>query len=327
MEQYMPQLLELEERFERYRQRLDELIGEQRGMIDHTVITKGPIGNHTPFFNERTGMKVRKKVLKAPVASDDCRLNHYNAEWRLILVEEFLPCANGFRVIELYRYGERAERLLLSSERLVRLEEFDRAFSDTQLSLSFAGANGYIAEEFRYEGGVLSEILVKRPAMTERHVFQYDGGALAQIVRVCGNGYRELIYSTKKPDYEKIRRELTDKLLEAVGEQGEFACIGIEGFLDQARPMVCVCFTPDPEPPELIADWGCPMTDIVVSDYQFSDTQLRKCVKLTAEILVQLAQEGVLDGKGIWFHQNQVCVCESFQAVRTMLKKAGLEVR
>lgn len=327
MEQYLPRLRELEARFGEYRQRLDDMIGEQRRLIDHTVITKGPIGNHTPFFNERTGMKVRKKVLKAPVASDDCQLNHYDAQGRLIQVEEFLPCANGFRVIELYRYGERAERLFLSSERLARLEEFDRPFSDTQLSLSFAGENGYIAEEFRYDGGVLTEILVKRPAMTERHVFQYDGATLAQIVRVCGNGYREVAFSTKKPDFEKIRRELTARLLEAVGEQGEFACIGIEGFLDQARPMACACFTKDPEPPELIADWGCPMTDIVVSDYQFSDTQLRKCVKLIAEILIQLVQEGVLDGKGIRFHQNQVCVHESFPAVRAMLKKAGLEVR
>ena len=66
--------------------------------------------------------------------------------------------------------------------------------------------------------------------------------------------------------------------------------------------------------------------DALVYDYQFSDSQLRKCVKIIAEILILLVQEGFLTKRGIWFHQNQVCVTEEFSAVRNLCKKAGVEI-
>ena len=37
--------------------------------------------------------------------------------------------------------------------------------------------------------------------------------------------------------------------------------------------------------------------------------------------------ERLLDGKGIWFHQNQVCVCQVFAGVRKVFRDAGVTVR
>lgn len=327
MDAYLPRLRELEERFAYYKLHLDEMIEKQRKLIARTIITKGPVANHTPFYHERIGLKVRSKPLNAVVTNGDCYLNHYDADGRLMMVEEFVGFPDcPFQATELYRYGDRVERLYLPAQRLMRLDEFDHPFADTEISISYAGTNGYIVEEFKYNCGDLAEILIKRPTMTERHVFQYEAGKLAQIVRVCENGYRELMYSTKKPDFEGIRREMYAFLLALIEKQGDYAAVGIEGFLDQSQPSVCVCFTGEAEPPALIADWGCGMMNIPVYDYQFSDSQLRKCVKIIAEILIQLVQEGHIEGKKFWFHQNQVCVTEEFSAVRNMCKKAGVKI-
>lgn len=296
MDAYLPRLHELEELFAYYKLHLGEMIVEQRKLIAQTIITKGPVANHTPYYHERIGLQVRSKPLKAVVTNRDCYLNHYDGEGRLMMVEEYVGFSDcPFQVTELYRYGDRAERLYLSS--------------------SFAGANGYIVEEFKYDGGMLMEVLIKRPTITERHVFRYEAGKLVQILRVCENGYRELVYSTMKPDFERIRRELYTSLLALIKKQGDVPAVGIEGFLDQSQPSVCVCFTRDADPPALIADWGFPMVNLSVYDYQFSDSQLRKCVKIIAEILILLVQEGYLGKKGIWFHQNQVCVTEEFSVV------------
>lgn len=296
MEKYMEKLWELEQRFQCCRDRLQELIGEQRNRTVSTTITKGYGANHTPFYCERIGMKLQGKTLKAVPASGECRRNSYDADGRLIMTEEYMDAWNCFRVSEIYLYGERTERLFLQSECLVRLDEFDNPFCNTNEVLSFAGSNGYIVEEFRYEDERLTEIQVKRPTMKYREVFRYENGTLAQIVRVHENGYKELLFSTKKPDFGKIRQVLTDRISVLAGEQ-DFASIGLEGFLYQAQPMICVCFSGQEQPSELIADWGTPMVDIPVYDYQFSDAQLRKCVKLVAEILVQLVQDGGLAGK------------------------------
>lgn len=327
MDAYLPRLHELEELFGYYKLHLAEMIVEQRKLIAQTIVTKGPVANHTPYYHERIGLQVRSKLLNTVVTSRDCYLNHYDGDGRLMMVEEYVGFTDcPFQVNELYRYGDRAERLYLSSERLVRLDEFDHPFADTEISLSFAGANGYIVEEFKYDGGRLMEIQIKRPTMTERHVFRYEDGKLVQILRVCENGYQELVYSTMKPDFARIRRELYTSLLALIEKQGDVAAIGIEGFLDQSQPSVCVSFTGEADPPALIADWGCPMVNLSVYDYQFSESQLRKCVKIIAEILILLVQEGYLAKKGIWFHQNQVCVTEEFSAVRNLCKKAGVEI-
>ena len=70
--------------------------------------------------------------------------------------------------------------------------------------------------------------------------------------------------------------------------------------------MLCLWVTKESEPPELIADWARKAADVPIWDWMFSDAQLKNCVKLVAEILVELVQEGLLAGKGIWFHQEQV---------------------
>lgn len=100
----------------------------------------------------------------------------------------------------------------LSSGMLAVLSVFDNSFSNTKLSLAFAGRNGFIVEEFIYDGDVLTEIKITRSkakpdSQTEEHKFVYENHKLIQIERICQNGYRELKYTTKKPNFNKIKED------------------------------------------------------------------------------------------------------------------------
>lgn len=325
LEQYRDRLQALQERFDRYAAGLEELIAEASAATIRTVIAKGTLANPTPYDAQRTGEKGKARILKAPVSSDDCRKYHYDGEGRIVMIEEYARFLGCFRVVELFRYGAYAERLRLDAEILVRLFEFDNPFGDTKLCLSYSRRNGFCAEEFCYEGGLLRKVRVIRE-QPEVQEFCYDGQALAQILRICPNGYREVLYTTKKPDLVGIGQMLELRLRQLIGDAGDFQAIGIEGFLDQNQPMICVAFSREEQPPELIADWGVPFSEIAVNDWCFTQSQLKQCVKLIAQLLVQLEQEGLLRGKKICFHQNQVCVTSEFPGVKAVFKAAGLVI-
>lgn len=322
IEKYLERLKAVEVRFYEYRQRQVLIVEQVRNQVVKTVISKGPISEPSPFFWERMGVNPGK-IIKEPMESDWCRRNHYDAGGRLVMVEEYSTFLGCFEPSEIYLYGEQTAFLLFTAQGLTVLREFE-----DDLVLAFAGSNGYIVEEFFRVNGSVQEVRIMRSAVDwwEVHRFHYDGQKLALIERICENGHREVLYTTKKPDFSEIRWQI-DTALRSITEQGGFACLGVEGFLDQPQPMLCLCVSKEKEPPELIADWGGEMIHVPVWEWMLSDAQMKTCVKLVAELLVVLAQEGPLAGKGIWFHQNQVCVSENFAGARNVLKKAGVQVR
>lgn len=332
IDKYSVKLREIENKFHMYSQDLDSIINEQFSAVHRTVITKGLLVNPTPYYYERMGAKVNGKVLQAPIISNDCMKYHYDSDDRLIIIEEYSTFLKKFQLTELYLYNELTERLRLSSERPAALSVFDNAFSNTQLCLVFAGRNGFIAEEFIYDKDVLTEIKISRGCdsfdiKTEIHKFLYESKKLIQIERICQNGYRELKYTTKKPDFSKIKEYIYISLKKLIAEyDGDFSSFGIEGFIDQHIPMLCVCFTNEENPRDLIAEWNSEMHDVQVYDWQLNDSQEKKCAKITAEIIVALVEEGVLKDKQIYFHQNQVCAAQLYSGVKTVFKKAGISV-
>ena len=167
----------------------------------------------------------------------------------------------------------------------------------TRTSFAFAGRNGYIMEEFIYDRDVLTEIKISRKnanldGKTEVHRFFYENQALIKIERICQNGYKELLYTTKKPNFNKIKEDTYNSLKHLItAYKGDFASFGIEGFLDQPHPMLCVCFTTESSPSDLIADWNVQMYDVWMYDWLLNDTQEKKCAKIIAEIVVKLVED------------------------------------
>lgn len=65
------------------------------------------------------------------------------------------------------------------------------------------------------------------------------------------------------------------------------------------------------------------MHDLQLYDWQFNDSQEKKCVKIIGEIIVQLVEEGLLKDKQIYFHQSQVCATQLYSGLKTVFKKAN----
>ena len=329
MEKYLNQLKEIEYKFSCYKRNLDEIIKTVSSEIHHIVISKGRLANPTPYYYERLGRKLMGKIVKHPIISDDCMKYYYDSDNRIIMVEEYSVSMKRFRITDIFLYNERTERLHFSSEILIRLFVFDHGFSNTELCFSFSERNGYCAEEYVYVDSILQEIKISRPETTQEiHRFVYEGQALIQIERVCQNGYHELMYTTKKPNFAKIKEEISQKLKKLIAEyEGTFVSFGIEGFLDQQQPMFCVCFTDDHHPEERIADWHAEMYHLQVYDWQLNDAQEKKCAKMIAEILVELTEVGLLKDKQIFFHQSQICAAQRYTGVKSVFRKSGIIIR
>lgn len=328
---YPEELQKIENRFYEYKKDAETIIRRTSAMIDRTVITKGAIANFTPFHEERMGFKLNGKIITQPIQSNYCMKYHYDSSGRIIMVEEYSVFLNHFMLTEIYLYGkddDSAEKLFFSSGTLERLFVVDHAFENTKRCLSFARRTGCAVEEFVYEDGVLKEVNIGRNDGDHKDTLIYEKDKLIMIKHTWSNGNSKISYTTKKPNFKIIKSDIYNKLRRRIDEQnGKFKAIGIEGFLDQQPSVICVCFTGEEHPGELIADWKTEMESIRVYDWQFNSEQERKAVKIVAEIIVGLVDEGVLLGKEIYFHQNQVCVSQLYSGAKTVFKKAGLCVK
>ncbi|MDE6209788.1 MAG: hypothetical protein K2M73_08990 [Lachnospiraceae bacterium] len=327
IDKYLQQLKEVERKFHYYEKNLDTIIQSVFKQISHTIITKGRIANTCLFDEERLGNKVNGKVVSSLIVSNDCMKYHYDNNNRIIMVEEYSVFLKKFDVIEIYIYREITEKLLISSEILRRLYIFDNPFGKTNLCLSYAGSNGYIVDEYVYEESKLKEILIGRDDGDSKDTFFYEENELIMIEHTSKEGIKRIKYTTKKPKFEKIRKDVYTYLKSAITDyQKDFRAIGIEGFLDQDPPHFCISFENKPIPSELIAEWDSEMETIFVWDFQFDEKQLKKCIKIIAEVIVELVQEGMLRKKLIYFHQNQVVVTQNYPSSKTVLKKAQITV-
>lgn len=334
MKEYEKALLELKESFDLYKSNIDATIENIRKQCVRRVITKNNYYNHTPYFYEIICGKYSSKILDEPIKSDNCYIYWFDSDDRIVLVENYAFVTDSFRICDIFLYNDNiSEHLHFSSEIFTRLDRFDHPFGKTERCLTYAGKNGYQVSEYVYKSDVLIKIINYHGIKFEdcdvvHYDFIYEENKLIQIIREHqSNGYKSICYTTKKPDFERISQNIYSEILEIIRNEGEFTAIGIEGFVDQQLPEICVCFSKDDDPEELIADWKVDMKTITFFDYQLNDVQVKKCLKLISEILTRLVEEGFLKNKLIYFHQNQVSVSQNYSEARKVFKEAGITIR
>lgn len=327
---YADTLAAIQTRFFQYRGGFPALAENIRRQICRSVLTKGRIFNFTPYAAERLGSRLNGKFIPAPIFSDDCMRYHFDSQDRVVMVETFSRFLNKFQLETLYRYHEdgTVEELLLSSELPSRLSVRYMAGERCVRLLSYAHlVKGFIAEDFLYNGVRLREVQISRAEGDYTDAFTYGSGKLSLIVKTYPNGGTRVVYTTRKPNFKAIRQEVSAALKAHIAaRQAPFTAIGIEGFLDQAPPHFALCFETAEAPKDLLADWNCAMEAISVYDFPFSDAQFRRCVKIMAELLVELVQDGTLKDTVICFHQNQVPAASFDAGARAVFRKAGLKV-
>ncbi len=331
IDEYAEQLNKVESQFYEYKANAETIINKVSETVDRIVITNGAIANFTPFAEERKGSKLNGKIIDKPIISNYCMKYYYDSNNRIVMIEEYSTFLKKFMITDVYLYYDSyAEKLWFSSGLLNRLFVFDNPFENTKLCLSFSShfQVGKIVEKFVYEDNILKWIDIGRTEGNHKDICIYEKDKLIMIEKIYPNGNKGLCYTTKRPNFNKIRVDVEANLKRIIREQsGEYTSFGIEGFLDQRQPMISVCFTKEEKPSDLIADWNTTMNDIEVYDWQFNEEQEKKCVKMIAEIIVSLVAEGILSEKQIYFHQNQVCVSQLYAGAKNVFKKENLSVK
>lgn len=331
VEKYANELEKVESKFYEYKDHAENIIKEVSKTINRTVVTKGAIVNFTPFYSERLGSKLNGKIIAEPIDSNYCMKYHYDKNDRVVMVEEYSMFLKRFMMTEIYLYENHyAQRLIFSSGVLSRMMIFDNPFANTNLCFSFSShpQGGKMMEQFVYEDNRLKTINFGRSEGNYQETFIYEKDKLIMIEQTNPHAKKRLLYTTKKPNFKKIQVAVAARLKHMIANQdNDFNALGIEGFLDQQPPMICVCFTKEEKPDDLIADWHVVMNDIVVYDWQFNEEQERKCIKMIAEIIVSLVDDGTLAGKLVYFHQNQVSVSRLYSGAKNIFKKANLNIQ
>lgn len=333
IENYADEFEILNKKYYEYKENMPDILLQVKKEINKTVITRGEIFDFLSYESECCGMKCNGEVHPFVFESDDCYKYHYDEKQRLIMIEQYSVYFKKFRITDLFFYhNDFVERLNFSSELLysliVKMEE--QNICTLALKYSTGNSDKYALEKFIYENGALKErqYISDKPIFTQTYKFTFEKDKLVSIVSVYPSGGTRLCYTTKRPNFKKIKETVFKCLKEEVLKHDkEYTAVGLEGFLDQGEPDFCLCFENKEEPSGLLAEWDCKMITIPVYDFFFSGEQLKKCVKMISEILVELTEEKVIDNKMIYFHQNQVPVTEKFRSTKAIFNKANLTIK
>lgn len=327
---YKERLEKLKEHFCNYAINLKEIINNLKKNISYTVITKGEIINEMPYYQERIGDKITGKVIAEEIESDGCIKYHYDDKDRLIMTEEYCEFLRIFEIRDIYIYGQNTHKLLISAGSLSRLLEFDNAFSAVSLCLAYSKDYGTCVEEYKYDCDVLNEIdIIKESEDSEirkyKEIFLYKDGRMVQIRRIFEDGRNFVIYTSLKPDFKSIKEKMRNFIMDNIlQENNEFKCFGIESFIKGTIPYIDIYVSNNDDNSNIISEWDTDCKRINIYDWQFNESQERKCIKILSELITELFAENVLNNKKVFFHQDNKCISDIYSIAKNVFKKAGI---
>lgn len=328
--EYSAQLEYAENKFFEGKKNFDSIAAECRKRIKNTTVTNGEIANYFPYKSEMTGYKLNGTVINTPIESNYCMKYHYDDKNRIVMVEQYSVFLGRFMIVAIYFYNEdgSVEEQHQNSYDSYSVMTASNGLCDVVVSYSAVGKHEYPAvKKFNYENGVLKSVKDARSDKIYTYTFSYEKNKLTIIECSSSEGYNRVAYTTKKPNFKKIKESVYNQLKNEILQHGDFRAIGIEGFLDQSNPDFCLCFESSDSPSDLLAEWDCKMIAIPICDFHFNEEQIKKSLKMIAEILVQLRDEGVIKDKAVYFHQNQVPVIRHYSSVKSIFKKAAMDVK
>ena len=325
---------------ENLRIKLDDYIKVQDRIINaikektvRTVYTRGSIYNFTPFFEECLGDKCNGKIISGDNLRDDDRRYSYDSENRVIMIEKYSSFLNMIRIDSIFLYhGDSSEQILFSGSDMCTLKMLLCSDGKCKYLLTYGKNNPKGQKKSIQEFIYLNDTLAKIYSQWENgkhwiQEFYYKNDKLILIRAVADNGFSMIDYSTARPDFKKIRELIYYGLLEKIKDRkNNFTAIGIEGFLDQNNPHFCVCFDISDNQSEYLAEWDEVSDAIELFDFYFNDSQMKKCVKIIAEVIIQLFNEGKIIKNKFYFHQSQVSIQKLYRNIRKLFLDAGIEI-
>lgn len=282
---------------------------------------KGYLLDVLPFEHELSGYKLLKKPLQRMVMENDHMIYYFNKDDKLCLVEE---ASTFLRKIEYYTLYDCHENYILKcqcqSDELTNVSKY--FFENGKISEGyFYSKNGYIYEQYVYDGEKLEKIIYSCFDHEHETVFNYENyfyynekNNLKLIQKVHSNGYKVNIYANMKVNFKKLKAYLYETLKENISsffdshDKENVETLGIRLWIDDLEPMLDVNYRIVGDKNFSVYEWSfsC-VSNIQITNVPLDNSQQDKIIPLIYEILVELIESETIQSGikvKVFFHNE-----------------------
>lgn len=211
----------LKEKYAQMEADFARILAQKQAESQKIIISKGKMFNVLPFENELWGYKLKGKEIATPIIDNDCYQYHFDAQNRVILVEEMSKFLKKFHYRTFYDYGENyIETHYWANDDLYNVSRYVFENEKVIQKIMFA-KEGKSYWDYHYTGDVPDSIKISffdkenKPIPDDNilcyYFFQYEeNGNLQSIIRKDGKlSSSEIVYSTKKINFKKLETEFS----------------------------------------------------------------------------------------------------------------------
>ncbi|MDT0013796.1 hypothetical protein [Listeria cossartiae] len=184
-------------------------------------VTKGCCYNVLPFENQLDGYKLNGKALKESIKDNNCYQYHFDAQDRLILVEQMAAFLGKFHNFTMYSYDENIiETMYWSGDSLSNITKYMLEDNQVQTANRHA-ARGTSSQRYYYQNDQLKAIntLSKSDQSemdTTNHFYYKEDGSLLKIIQTWSTGGSRVTFSNERIAYKKLEERLLGEMKIAI---------------------------------------------------------------------------------------------------------------
>lgn len=297
----------LQERFADVGEQYSELIEQKRSESVENIIVKGNLYDVFPYEIEQRGDKRKGKTLTEIIPHNECHIYHFDAEQRLILIENVSPFAfDRFPIAyyTLYSYNSGyTEKIYGAIDKPYRVEwgYYSQGLMQETLCWAKQSCN---KEEYLYNGELLQAIhhtqRQHKDGAENSFDLQFvynDKKELTSIFRKWPSGRTEITYSTQKINYKKLEDTIYNKCFDAVSaflneNKGKtFTRFAMDSYTGDISSYACLAFdqSGDAKYADSPADWtDFDFASFDLINFPLDDQQIEKLQEVLAKVAVRL---------------------------------------
>ncbi|MBC1543240.1 hypothetical protein [Listeria cossartiae] len=211
----------LQQQFEERKVQAAFYLEDFRSKSVRTEFSKGHRYNVLPFENQLDGYKLNGKALKEPIKDNNCYQYHFDAQDRLILVEQMAAFLGRFHYFTMYSYEENSiETMYWSGDSLSNITKYMLENNQVQAASRHA-AQGTSTQHYYYQNDQLKAInTLSKSGQSEmdttNHFYYKEDGSLLKIIQTWSTGGSRVTFSNERIAYKKLEERLLGEMKIAI---------------------------------------------------------------------------------------------------------------
>ncbi|EIU7103111.1 hypothetical protein L6D60_001542 [Listeria monocytogenes] len=211
----------LKQQFDETKDKAAFYLKDFRSRSARTEVTKGCRYNVLPFENQLDGYKLNGKTLKEPIKDNNCYQYHFDAQDRLILVEQMAAFLGEFHYFTMYCYEENSiETMYWSGDSLSNITKYMLKNNQVQTAIRHA-AQGTSTQCYYYQNAQLKAInTLSKSSQSEmdttNHFYYKEDGSLLKIIQTWLTGGSRVTFSNERIAYKKLEERLLGEMKTAI---------------------------------------------------------------------------------------------------------------